>query len=464
MTWSGRGIPTGEDWRTRSPWLEHGDYTPAPPLDGDAPADIVIVGGGFTGLWSAIAIAEADPAMRVVVLDAAVAGYGASGRNGGFAMTMVARNVHDLVRKAGPERARATRLAMRESLHAIEAFAAAEGIDADITRPGLLTVSNGPEQDVRIAQDVAAARRIGLDDLAELSGAECRDLVHSDRIRLGHFEEDALLLDPAALARGLRDAAVRRGVRVCELTPVTELEERGGRVEARTPFGTVRADRALIATNAYAWSVPALRRFLFTIYAYIVITEPLTPEQWQRVGWERGVGVEDKRVMPHFHRPTPDGRILWGGRDAPFSAEGPNPRRDRSRRYFRRLEETFRWTFPQLDDVPIAAGWAGPVGGTVNCFASVGYLGRSERILHAVGYGGHGVGPSHLVGRIVRDLVLATRTELLGLPMLTKRPVPLPPGPLRSLLLDGSQRILQRADDAGTADNPFVRLALRFLQ
>jgi hypothetical protein len=100
----------------------------------------------------------------------------------------------------------------------------------------------------------------------------------------------------------------------------------------------------------------------------------------------------------------------------------------------------------------------------VNCFASVGFLGRSERILHAVGYGGHGVGPSHLVGRIVRDLVLATRTDLLDLPMVTKRPVPLPPGPLRSLLLDGSQRILQRADDAGTADNPFVRLALRFLQ
>ncbi len=456
--------PPGDDWRTRSPWLEAGSYRPEPRLEGDTVADVLIVGGGFTGLWSALALKEADPAIRIVLCEAAVAGYGASGRNGGFALTMVARNIHDLVRKVGPGQARATRLAMRRSLDEMATFCAAESIDASLTRPGVLTVSNGPEQDLRIHQDLAAAHRAGLDDLAELSAAECRELLHSDRIRLGHFEEAALLVDPAALARGLRDAALRRGVRVHERTPVMALEMAPGGVEARTPTGTVRASRVLLATNAYAATVPELRRFIFTVYAYIVRTAPLTEDQWRRVGWERGMGVEDKRVMPHFHRPTPDGRILWGGRDAPFSAEGPNPGRDRDPRIFARLEETFRWTFPQLADVPIDGGWAGPVCGTVNCFASVGFLGRSGRIAHAIGYAGHGVGPSHLAGSIARDLLLGRRSELLELPMVARRPVRLPPGPMRTWVLGGAQRVLLRADDRRTDADLLTRMALRFLQ
>jgi glycine/D-amino acid oxidase-like deaminating enzyme len=439
------------DWRSRSFWLSRRPYQPGPCLDGDQTADVVIMGAGFTGLWTAIQLKEADPATDVIVVERDIAGYGASGRNGGFAMTMVGRNVHDLVRKVGAARAKATHLAMRQTLADIEGFCAAEGIDADITHPGVLTVSNGPEQDVRIRQDMAAAAHLGLDDFRPLSGRECQDLVFSERLRMGHFERDSLLVDPAALAWGLRRSAERRGVRVFEQTPVEDLAE-------------ARADRALIATNAYAHAIPALRRFIFTIYAYIIVTEPLTPAQWQRVGWEQRMGVEDKRIYPHFHRPTPDGRILWGGRDAPFSAEGPNPRRDCDPRIFRRLEETFRWTFPQLHDVAIDRGWAGPVCGTINCFASAGFLGRSQRIAYALGYAGHGVGPSHLVGRIARDLLLGSDSELLDLPMVTKRPVPLPPGPLRAGMLGLAGRVLQRADDQGSDASPLTRLALRILQ
>jgi glycine/D-amino acid oxidase-like deaminating enzyme len=453
------------DWQDRSFWMSRRPYEPGPRLDGDQAADVAIIGAGFTGLWSAIGLKDADPAMDVIVVERDIAGYGASGRNGGFAMTMVGRNVHDLVRKVGPTRAKATHLAMRQTLRDIESFCAAEGIDADITHPGVLTVSNGPEQDVRIRQDLATAERLGLDDFQPLSPGQCRDLVRSERLRTGHFETDSLLVDPAALAWGLRRAAERRGVRIFEHTPVDDIAEASGRgVGVRTPFGTVRADRALIATNAYAHAIPALRRFIFTIYAYILVTEPLTPEQWARVGWERRMGIEDKRIYPHFHRPTPDGRILWGGRDAPFSAEGPNPRREDDPRIFSRLEETFRWTFPQLHDVAIDRGWAGPVCGTINCFASAGFLGRSERLAYALGYAGHGVGPSHLVGRITRDLLLGTRSDLLDLPMVTKRPVPLPPGPLRGGMLGLAERLLQRADDQGSDASPLVRLALRILQ
>jgi glycine/D-amino acid oxidase-like deaminating enzyme len=453
------------DWQARSFWMSRRHYEPAPRLDGDQTTDVTIIGAGFTGLWTAIHLKEADPAMDVIVVERDIAGYGASGRNGGFAMTMVGRNVHDLVRKVGVTRARATHLAMRQTLRDIESFCAAEGIDADITHPGVLTVSNGPEQDLRIRQDLAAAERLGLDGFRPLSRRECQDLVRSERLRMGHFEGDSLLVDPAALAWGLRRAAERRGVRIFEHTPVAGLAEaRGGGPQLRTPFGTVRADRVLIATNAYAHAIPALRRFIFTIYAYIIVTEPLTGEQWQRVGWERRMGIEDKRIYPHFHRPTPDGRILWGGRDAPFSAEGPNPGRENDPRIFRRLEETFRWTFPQLHDVAIDRGWAGPVCGTINCFASAGFLGRSQRLAYALGYAGHGVGPSHLVGRIVRDLLLGSGSDLLDLPMVSKRPVPLPPGPLRGGMLGLAERVLQRADDQGSDASPLVRLSLRILQ
>ena len=194
------------DYQTRSYWLGHKPYEPTGRLDGDLSADIVIMGGGFTGLWSAIQLKDADTALDIVLLEANVIGYGASGRNGGFAMTMVERNIAQLVRRVGPEQARAQHLAMVETLHEIEQFARDEEIDADITNPGLLTISNGPEQDVRIQKDLDAAEKLGLSDFHELDRAACQELVHSERLRIGHWEDDSLLLDPAALARGLKAA------------------------------------------------------------------------------------------------------------------------------------------------------------------------------------------------------------------------------------------------------------------
>ncbi len=451
-------------WQSRSFWLGDKPYSPGDRLHSDTAADVVIVGGGYTGLWSAIHLKDADPAIDVVVTEAEVVGFGASGRNGGFAMTMVGRNIHDLARKIGDHRARATHLAMVDSISEIEGFAADEGIDADVTRPGNLTVSNGPDQDVRIFQDLEAAERLGLDSFRLIERDELREMVHTDRLRVGHFEEHCLLVDPAALARGLRDAARKRGVRVYEDTPADAIRETDNRVEVRTPSGTITADRGVIATNAYAHAIPEIRRYIFTIYAYITLTEPLHEDQWERVGWEGRFGIEDKRILVHFHRPTADGRILWGGRDAPFMSSGPDPRFDRDPRIFGRLEETFRWTFPRLEDVRIEHTWAGPVCGTINAMPVVRPLGRG-RLLYALGYAGHGVGPSHLVGKVVRDELLSLSPEYEGLPFTTKQPAPLPPEPLRRLMLDTSQRVLLHGDDhEGEPKGPLERLALKILQ
>jgi glycine/D-amino acid oxidase-like deaminating enzyme len=452
------------DYETRSFWLGRKPYQPGGRLEGDTKADIVIMGGGFTGLWSAIHLKDADPALDIVVLEQEVIGYGASGRNGGFAMTMVERNIAQLMRRVGPEQARAMHLAMVDALKQMVEFTQREGIDADITAPGLLTVSNGPEQDIRIQKDVEAAEKMGLTDFHFLDRAACQELARTDKARCGHWEDHALLVDPAALARGLKDAALRRGVRIYESTPVESLDVADGHVEARTPFGTVTADRGLIATNAYAHAIPALRKYLFTVYAYITLTEPLTDEQWARVGWEKRMGIEDKRIMPHFHRPTPDGRILWGGRDAPYSPEGPNRARDRNDYAFRRLHETFYWTFPQLSDVKFEHAWGGPIDGAYNCMASIGWL-KGERIAYALGYSGHGVGPTQLAGQMVRDLLLDRKTALLELPMVSLKPRALPPGPLKGLVIDLGQRLLMKVDDSGgKAGGPLAKLALKILQ
>ncbi|MHB8394595.1 MAG: NAD(P)/FAD-dependent oxidoreductase [Candidatus Dormibacteria bacterium] len=449
--------------RSPSYWLETPGYSRCPALQGDCAADVAIIGGGFTGLWSAIRLAEAAPQLRIVVLEAQTAGFGASGRNGGFAMTMVGRNLHDLVRKVGPRQGRQVHLQMVKTLAEIERFCQQEGISVGLTRPGLLTVSNGPEQDIRIEQDLRAASLLGLTDFRRLSKDECRELVAAEGVRTGHFETNALLVDPAALVRGLRDAALSRGIEVYEQTPAVRLRSAGSRLRVETTQGSVHAQQVVIATNAYAQAVPALRRYLFTVCAYITLTEQLSPEQWRRVGWDARMGIEDKRIMPHFHRPTADGRILWGGKDAPLLAGPPDPKRDQDQRIFQRLEESFRWTFPSLGDLAIEHCWGGPVCGTVSCIPKVGWLRRS-RVMFALGYSGHGVGPSALVGKTVRDLLLERRSELTELPLVTRPMRPLPPGPFRGPLLSASQQLLQRADDRSGGLDPLSQLALRVLQ
>ncbi len=444
-------------------WLSQPTGPDRAPLEGGISSDFAIVGGGFTGLWSAIRLAEAVPGARIVVLEAREVGFGASGRNGGFAMTMVGRSLHDLVRKVGPAGARRVHLEMVAALGEIERFCADEAINCQLSHPGILTVSSGPEQDLRVEQDLRAARRCGLDDFREVIGPECWEMVRAHGVRRGHFEEHGLLLDPAALARGLRDAAERRGVEVFEHTPVTRLDARPYRVQLATPRGQVDSRQVLVATNAYARVVPQLRRYLFTVCAYITLSAPLSEEQWARVGWAKGMGIEDKRIMPHFHRPTADGRILWGGRDAPLLAGPPDPARDSDPRIFRRLEETFRQTFPQLSDVPLEHGWGGPVGGTVACIPHAGWLERG-RVLYALGYSGHGVGPSALMAKVARDLLLGRATPLTELPLVTRRLTPLPPPPLQARMLELSQRVLQRSDDEGGASGPLARLALRLLR
>ena len=265
---------------------------------------------------------------------------------------------------------------------------------------------------------------------------------------MGSFEKHCLLLDPAALARGLKEVALRRGVQIFEQSPGEIVETQpANKLVVKTPRGKVRAERGLVATNAYAHSIPELRRQIFTIYAYALVTQPLTAEQWDRIGWSSRCGVEDRRLVVHGYRRTADGRIVWCGRDAPFKAEGPSRSFDHDPVIFKRLEESFRWTFPQLADLAFDGAWGGPICGTIDCVASVRWM-KEERLLYALGYAGHGVGPSRLAAEIARDLLLGRKTDRLALPFFAKKPVLLPPS--RSLVrfsLGVAERMMRMVDD-----------------
>ena len=432
----------------RSFWLGRRGYEPRPALQGDLDTDIVIVGAGFTGLWTAILLKEEDPALNVLVLEAQVAGYGATGRNAGFGMTTVGRSLKYLLKSVGQERTRATYLAMVDTLREIGSFAKIEGIDADIWYSGNLAVSSAPVQDHRVETDWKASQQLGLGDFELLDEMQVRDRIVGHGLRMGVYEPHCLILDPAALVRGLRDAAVRRGVLVFEQSPVESFESLdGGRISARTPAGTVRAERGLVATNAYAHSIPELFRYIFTIYAYALATAPLNDQQLATVGWRSKCGVEDRRLVVHGYRLTADRRIIWCGRDAPFKPDGPSREFDQDERIFERLKESFRWTFPQLASLGFDAAWGGPICGTIDCIATVRWL-EKERLLYALGYAGHGVGPSRLVAKVARDLLLGRSSDLLELPFFAKKPVALPSDKaLKRFGLAMAQRVIQKVDD-----------------
>jgi len=446
---------------TRSYWLGLDDYEPDAPLEGEVRADVVIVGGGFSGLWTAYHLLKEDPGMTVVVIEASAVGYGASGRNGGFAMTLLHRGLEELVAVVGAEQAKALHLAAVEAIDSIGRVCEAEEIEADLQPNGLLTVSNTPLQDSMIRSEFEMAERLGLGGFEFLEQDAIRSSVHSETLRCAVREEACTLLNPARLVRGLKRAVIQAGGRVFEQTPMERLENTPAGVRVATPKGAIEAQRALLATNAYSSRIPSLERFVLPFYSYILLSQPLSDEQWSRVGWAGREGMEDRRTFLHYMRPTVDGRMMWAGRDAPYRPNGPDPKYDRDERIFKRLEETFAWTFPQLDDVEFEYRWGGPIGVTGSFLPCAGWL-EEKRVAYAFGFVGHGVAITNLVAMAMRDLILERDTDRVRLAIIGKKPVNLGPRLLRDPLVRATTAHSLRQDDAGGSKKQ--PLLLRLLQ
>lgn len=451
----GTGVPV--HWLQTAP-----DPPPVLPLVGRATADVAIVGGGYTGLWTAIHLKEAEPSLDVVVLEAATVGHGASGRNGGFAMCLLDFSLAHLHRRYGTDRARACHLAVERSIDEMQEAIDRHRIDCDWRKGGLLMVATNPGQQDRLQADLEAASAMGLGDSVRY--VERDDLlarVRSTSYLDAVWEPQCAVLHPAKLVRGLSRAAERLGVRIHQRSPVLEI---GDDATLRTPDGAVAAQQAVLATNAWAHEAPAFRRKVRPLYTYVLMTEPLSPEQWSRVGWDGFEGVEDKRNYVHYYRRTLDGRILWGGTDALDHRGRIGTRLDSAARVRAALEHSFRATFPQLRDLGFAHHWGGPIGVTGTFLPVFGTL-AGGRVHYGVAYNGHGVAPSHLGGKILRDRVLGRTSELTDLPFVDGREIAFPPEPLATMGSALSRRALRRQDRRleagrreGLTEPPLLRL------
>jgi glycine/D-amino acid oxidase-like deaminating enzyme len=420
--------------RLPSWWLEdalarEGDPAPAPALAGDASADVAIVGGGYTGLWTALALCEHAPDLRVTLLEAEICGHGPSGRNGGFVHGYWA-SLPGTLPVLGEERALELARAGEQIIPGIRAWAEARGEDVWLREAGMLEISAAPAQDGSIEKAAAAGARVGREDQAvPLTSEEVAQRVSSPVFRNGVFYPECATVHPGLLVRGLRRAALDAGVAIHEESPVTAVRA-GSPNELETPSGTLRAPEVVLATNAAltGWS-PASRN-LTNFGSYVVLTEP-APQALAEIGWTGGEAIVDGRMFLHYFRTTNDGRVLMGSGSGPIGFGGRvDDRFSFDQPTAARAEAGLRRLLPGLDGVSVERAWGGPIDVSADHLPFF-RTRQGTRIHYGAGYSGHGVGPSWLGGRILASLALGADDEWTRLPLATRTIPGLPPEPFR---------------------------------
>ncbi|MGH9464126.1 MAG: NAD(P)/FAD-dependent oxidoreductase [Thermoanaerobaculia bacterium] len=418
-------------------------------LGSESRVDVAIVGGGFTGLWTAFRLLEREPGLEVALLEQSLCGYGASGRNAGIVGETLDHGHALAVAHFG--RAEASRMARlgRENLEEIERTLARHGIDAGFVRPGQLIMALQPQHVAELAAAVELAHQLGSTDWRLLSAPEARAEIASPLYLGALLVPGAALVHPLRLIDGLRRAAVLLGLRLHEQIRVREIEVRREDVLLRCPGGTVRADRVVLATNAYSHLLwPRLRRWFLPLYDYVLVSDPLTPAELAALGWRHRRGVTDARAFFNYSRMTDDDRVLWGTSEAVYHGGRVGPACDHSATHYRGLEASFGRHFPQLDRLAFPYAWGGPIASTTRFTPFFGAA-AGGRVLYGLGYTGHGIASSHLAGRILAALALDLDSPLLDLAMVRRRPVPFPPEPLRGWAIAAVTHALRRADAGG---------------
>lgn len=426
-------------------WVRsYGPYTPNPPLVGDHRADVVIIGAGFAGLSTAFHLKQADPGATVVVLEAEYVGYGASGRNGGFSMTVFGVSLTVTHMLHGKERTREAYHYMVDAVAYLERLVREHDLACDFHRAGFLRVATTPGYARRIQEEMDLAASIGLDGIEWWGRDRVQEAVHSPIFLGGWWEPRCALVHPAKLVRELKRLAEGAGAIVYEHTPVRAVAAVPGGVVVSTPQGQVRADKVVFATNAWSHRFAWTRRLQVPAWTYMIATAPLTPEQWQAIGWQQGMGIEDARNLIHYIRPSPDGRLLIGGGPVPLSW-GERMRDDRDAGAFRHLRAFLHTLFPQLKRVTITHHWGGPFSATLDLVPALGYV-YDHRAVYNVGCLGHGVSLMPSNGRILADLVLERRSNLTDLWFVDRRVWKWPPEPWRWLTSLAVRGYLQAED------------------
>jgi len=433
-------------------WLDRPDAPPArEPLRGEAAADLVVIGGGFTGLWTALLARESDPERSVVLAEGNRIGWAASGRNGGFceaSLTHGAANGRDRF----PAEFDTLQRLGAENLDAIEAALGRHGIACDFERTGSVSVAT---EEYQVAGLREAAESGGT---AFLDADAMRAEVNSPTYLAGVWDKGGTaLVHPARLAWGLAAACERLGVRIVERTPATGLAGDADGVTVRTRNGVLRAGRVALGTSAFPSLLRRVRPYTVPVYDYVLVTEPLSPAQLAAVGWRNRQGIGDSGNQFHYYRLTPDNRILWGGYDAIYHfGRGIRLAYDQRPATFAVLADHFFATFPQLEGIGFSHRWGGVID-TCSRFCAFFGTAHSGRVGYALGYTGLGVGASRFGARVMLDLLGGERTELTGLKMVRSKPIPFPPEPLAYLGVQATRWSLARADRRSGRRNLWLR-------
>jgi glycine/D-amino acid oxidase-like deaminating enzyme len=431
-------------------WLDQpGAPGPADALAGPVTADLAVIGGGFTGLWTALLARERYPGLDVVLLEAKTVGWAASGRNGGFCSASLTHGIGNGRERFGDEMPLLEKLG-EQNLREIGETIAARGIDCDFQPTGELALATAEWQLDGLDEAAVAARRLG-HDVAVLDGAAGARAELNSPLWVGglKYTTGNALLEPGRLAWGLRRACLDAGVRIFEHTPVTSLSKAaaGAGLLLRTPYGSVRAGQAVLAAGVPGGSL--LRRigaYLVPVWDYVLMTEPLSAAQLDSLGWRDRRGASDLSNQFHYFRLTRDNRVLWGGYDAVYY-NGGKIREEHVTRpaTFAKLAEHFFAAFPQLEGVSFTHAWGGVVD-TCSRFCVFFGTAHSGRVAYAAGYTGLGVGATRFAAQVLLDKLRGEDTERVRVSLVTAKPLPFPPEPLRSGVIQATRASIARAD------------------
>jgi glycine/D-amino acid oxidase-like deaminating enzyme len=437
-----------------------GDFVPRPPLPGDIEADVAIVGAGYTGLWTAYYLHTLDPHLRVVIVEREIAGYGASGRNGGWCSSLFPPASSGIARSHGLQAAVAIRRAMHETVEEVGRIADAEGIDIGYARGGTISLARNRAQMLRARELVDEERHLTgtAEGLQLLSKEEAEELARGTRVLGGVYAPHCAAVHPLRLARGLAERVEERGVSIFEQTAARALRQ--GAVD--TEHGTVRAEVVVRATEGYTPSLRGERRRVIPLYSLMIATEPLAPEVWDEIGLSRRETFADLRHMRIYGQRTHDDRIAFGGRGAPYHfGSRVRPDFDRNERVHDMLREVLVDLFPPVAGAAVTHRWGGALAVPRDWHASVGFD-RARGMAWAGGYVGDGVATANLAGRTLAQLITGQVSELARLPWVGHRSRHWEPEPLRWLGVNAGRLLLSQADRAEARSGRPARSAKAF--
>ncbi len=442
---------TGDDYRARSFWLDDvaasGDNLHRrAPLPGARDVDVAIVGAGFTGLWTAHYLLDRHPTLRIAVLEKEIAGFGASGRNGGWCSALFPASMEKIAATSSRQGAIAMRQAMYDSVDEVGRVTAKSGIDCDYDKGGTLSLIRSRAQLARAKAKLEHARAWGAtpSDVALLGPHEAAARVHATDALGALYTPHCAALHPAKLVRGLAAFVEQRGAAIYEGTQVTAISPH--RVDTR--HGVVRADVVVRATEGYTPTIRGQRRALAPVYSLMLATEPLSDEIWDAVGLRQRETFNDMRHLIIYGQRTAGGRMAFGGRGAPYHyGSRVSSSFDHEAEVFAALRDIVVEMFPPLADAAVTHTWGGPLGVPRDWFASVG-IDRAAGLAWAGGYVGDGVATSNLAGRTLADLITNQETDLTALPWVNHRSRSWEPEPLRWLAVNAGLRVMTTADAA----------------